>query len=37
MDPNKINNYKIDCAIPSIITIKNCYQIKFGNPDGSTD
>ena len=31
-DPNFIDYYIIDCAIPSIITIENRYQIDFGNP-----
>ena len=33
MDPNSIDYYIIDCAIPLIITIENRYQINFGNPD----
>ena len=33
MDPNIIDYYIINCAIPSIITIKNCYQIDFGKPE----
>ena len=32
MDPNIIDYYIINCAIPSIITIENCYQINFGKP-----
>ena len=32
MDPNIIDYYIINCAIPSIITIKNRYQIDFGKP-----
>ena len=32
MDPNIIDYYIIDCAIPSIITIENRYQIDFGKP-----
>ena len=32
MDPNIIDYYIINCAIPSIITIENCYQIDFGKP-----
>ena len=32
MDPNSIDYYIIDCAIPPIITIKNPYQIDFCNP-----
>ena len=32
MDVNFIDYYIIDCAIPSIITIENRYQIDFGNP-----
>ena len=32
MDPNIIDYYIIDCAIPSIITIENGYQIDFGKP-----
>ena len=33
MDPSIIDYYIINCAIPSIITIENCYQINFGKPD----
>ena len=34
MDPNIIDYYTvINCAIPSIITIENRYQINFGKPD----
>ena len=33
MDPNIIDYYIINCAIPSIITIENRYQIDFGKPD----
>ena len=32
MDPNIIDYYIINCAIPSIITIKNRYQMDFGKP-----
>ena len=32
MDANMIDYYIINCAIPSIITIENCYQIDFGKP-----
>ena len=32
MYPNIIDYYIINCAIPSIITIKNRYQIDFGKP-----
>ena len=32
MDPNIIDYYLINCAIPSIITIENRYQIDFGKP-----
>ena len=32
MDPDIIDYYIINCAIPSIITIENCYQIDFGKP-----
>ena len=32
MDPNIIDYYIINCAIPSIITIENRYQIDFGEP-----
>ena len=32
MDPNKIDYYIINCAIPSINTIENRYQIDFGKP-----
>ena len=35
MDPNIIDYYIINCAIPSIITIEDCYQINFGKPDYS--
>ena len=34
MDANIIDYYIIDCAIPSIITIENCYQIDFDKPVG---
>ena len=33
MDPNIIDYYIINCAIPSIVTIENRYQIDFGKPD----
>ena len=33
MDPNIIEYYIINCAIPLIITIENRYQIDFGKPD----
>ena len=33
MDPNIIDNYTINCAITTIITIENRYQIDFGKPD----
>ena len=32
MYPNIIDYYIINCAIPSIITIENRYQIDFGKP-----
>ena len=32
MDPNFIDYYIIDYAIPLIFTIENCYRIDFGNP-----
>ena len=32
MDPNIIDYYIINCAIPSIITFENRYQIDFGKP-----
>ena len=32
MDPNMIDYYIINCAIPLIITIENRYQIAFGKP-----
>ena len=32
MDLNIIDYYIINCAIPSIITIENRYQIDFGKP-----
>ena len=35
MDPNIIAYYIINCAMPSIITIENLYQINFGKPGGS--
>ena len=31
MDPNLIDYYIIDCAIPSKIAIESTYQINFGN------
>ena len=34
MDPNIIDYYIINCAIPLIITIENRYQIDFGKPGG---
>ena len=33
MDPNIIDYYIMDCAIPSKITIEYRYQIEFGKPD----
>ena len=33
IDPNIIDYYLISCAIPSIITVENRYQIDFGKPD----
>ena len=33
MYPNMIDYNIINCAIPSIITIENHYQIDFGTPD----
>ena len=33
MDPNIIDYYIINRAIPSIITIENRYQIDFGKPE----
>ena len=33
MDPNIIDYYIINCAIPSIVTIENLYQIDFREPD----
>ena len=33
MDPNIIDYYIINCAIPSIVTIENRYQVDFGKPD----
>ena len=33
MDPDIIDYYINNCAIPSIITIENRYQIDFGKPD----
>ena len=33
MDPNLIDYYIINCAKPLKITIKNSYQIDFGNPE----
>ena len=35
MDPNIIDYYTINCAIPSIITIENRYQIGFGKPENN--
>ena len=32
MDPNIIDYYIINCAIPSIITTEYRYQINFGKP-----
>ena len=32
MDPNIIDYYIINCAIPSIIAIEYRYQINFGKP-----
>ena len=32
VDPNIIDYYIINCAIPSIITIQNRYQIDLGKP-----
>ena len=32
MDPNIIDYNIINCAIPSIISIENRYQIDFGKP-----
>ena len=34
MDSNIIDYYIINCAIPSIITNENRYQIDFGKPAG---
>ena len=34
MDPNVIDYDIINCAIQSIFTIQNLYQIDFGKPDG---
>ena len=31
-DPNLIDHYLIDCAIPLKSAIENCYHIDFGNP-----
>ena len=33
MDPNIIDYYMINCAIPSITTIENLYQIDFGKTE----
>ena len=33
MYPNIIDYYMINCAIPSLITIENRYQIDFGKPN----
>ena len=33
MDPNIIDYYIINCAIPLIITIENRYKIDFGKPE----
>ena len=32
MDPNIIDYYIINCAIPLIMTIENLYRIDFGRP-----
>ena len=32
MDPNIIDHYIINCAIPSMITVENRYRIDFGKP-----
>ena len=32
MNPDIIDYYMFNCTIPSIITIKNCYQIDFSKP-----
>ena len=32
MYPNIMDYYIINCAIPSIISIENSYQIDFGKP-----
>ena len=32
MDPDQIDNYMINCAKSSIITIEKCYQIDFSKP-----
>ena len=32
VDPNIIDYYIFNCAIPSVITIENRYQIDFGKP-----
>ena len=32
MYPNIMDYYIINCAIPSIISIQNCYQIDFNKP-----
>ena len=37
MDPNIIDYDIINCAIPSIITFGNCYQIDFGKPSWHWD
>ena len=37
MDLNIIDYYIINCAIPSIITTENCYQIDFGKPGHSAE
>ena len=34
MDPNIIDYYIINCALPSTITIKNRFHIDFGKPAG---
>ena len=36
MDPNIIDYYIVNRAIPSIITIENRYKIDFGKPDFKT-
>ena len=37
MERHIIDYYIINCALPLIISIDNCYQIDFGKPGNSSD